>query len=97
MEQGRAEGIDVAPCIGLLFAILLWRGVASRAHGDRIFSLFPLMRTGYPEIDQLEETIGGEHHIGGFEVAVDNGWVLGVQVVEHTAELDTITDRVRLE
>jgi len=72
----------------LRFTILLRRGVSRRAKGNSILNLSWLEMASDSEVYQVEMPIVRAHDISRLEIAEDNGWLSGVQIVKYRAELD---------
>jgi len=73
---------------GLRFAILLGRGIASRAEGGGIFALAGLKETGDAKIDQVDMALSGQHDVGRLEIAKDDGRIQAMEIFQDRADLD---------
>ena len=74
--KGYSQAIDVGAGSCLRFAVLFWGGVARRAKRGGILRLSWLEEAGDAKIDEEDVSVSGEHDIGGFEVAKNNGWLV---------------------
>src|SRR5579885_3762299 len=90
MHRG-AKRIDVGAKLGLA-AILLGRRIALGS--DHRGVALRLEKARDTEIDQLHLVIGREHHVRWLEVAVDDGRVEVVQVMEGIADLKRELDNL---
>jgi hypothetical protein len=68
----------------LLRGGIAWR---TKRHGISRLSWFEV--AGDTKVDEVEMTIGCPHDIGWFEITEDDGRYARVQVVKHSAELET--------
>src|SRR6266566_4279514 len=83
-----SQAVDVCPRSCLRSSILFWCGIAWGAKRDRILGLTWFKVASNAKVNQVEMTGRCAHHIGWFEIAVDNGWLTSMEVVKHSTELD---------
>ena len=95
--QGRAERVNVGARIGARRAVLFGRGIAGR-HGARPGGggLAALHHLGEAEVHQEDVAVGGDLDVAGFQVAMQDGRLARVQVVERVAHGRADQDRLVL-
>ena len=86
--EGHAKAVDIGAGRCLRFAVLFGRGIAQGAKGGCVSGLPGFEEAGDTKVDQEDVIVGGEHDVGGFEVAKYNGRLVCVQVFEDGGELD---------
>ena len=85
LEEGHAERVLVAARVELEPVRLLGRHEVRRPRDRRRDEELVLGRDGEPEVDDLHLAVGGEHEVGGLDVAVQE--LLRVRVVEALGRL----------
>ncbi len=83
MRHHRAEGVDVGARLGVSCEHFR-RGVSSRTD-ERIG--VGCVRARDTEVDEVNVSLGREHHVVGFEVAEDDRRLLHMEVLDDVAEL----------
>jgi hypothetical protein len=75
------------------FAVLFGCGVAGQVEGDGVSDLAWFEVAGDTKVDQVEVSLGGQHDVGGLQVAEDDSR----QVLQHGAKLDADVERFAQE
>ncbi len=89
MEYG-SQSIDVgARCSLLRSFIVFWRGVAICTGNFCIFGVAWLKMASDTEINQIDLSCRGEHHIRWFQISKNDGWSTCVKVVENSCQLNS--------
>ena len=86
--QERAQTVDVRLRRGLHPAILFGGRVARRAKGHGILRFAWTKVAGNPKIDQIDLPPRCTHDIARLEIAEDDSWLAGMQIVQHGAKLE---------
>ncbi len=86
MEQC-PQAIDIRAWSRLRFTILLRCSIAWGAESDGISSLSWLEVACNAKVDQIDVPIRGQHDVGRFEVAEDDGRLACMEIVKNGAEL----------
>ena len=98
IPQQNAQSVDVRTRIGLGEAILLGRRVGLRPEEARIGLAFLVIDARDIKVDQRHRTVRPHDHVGGLDVAMDDGFLAMVQVGEDVAQLHAdVHDLSRLE
>ncbi len=84
MVHQRTQRIDVGAGVHGP-AILLGRRIALRAHHRAALAL--LQGLCNAEIDQDDLVLWRKNHVGGLEVAKDDGWLMRMEVLQDIAQL----------
>ena len=91
MVEGCPEGVDIRAGVGVAgIAPVLFQGrvegsAAALDDGDGHLVRDHLLNQA--EVDQFDHTVGGEFQVARFDVAVDDGGVLAVQVFQRIGDL----------
>ena len=85
--EGGAQSVQVGTGLGLPLTIVLRRGIALGAHLCRVGGLARLVEAGDAKINQPDCAMPVNHDVGRFQVTVDDGRALGVEVGQHVAQL----------
>jgi len=73
LERDHTQGVEVGPLVGPLAVHLLRGHVVGRTQdGAGSCQAAAVRGLGEPEVQQLDRSGGGQHHVLGFEVAVDD-------------------------
>ena len=94
--QRDPQGMDIGPCIGLCFAVLLGRGVSWREKPRRVVCLAEIEHASDAKVDQLDLTGAIDHDVAGFEVSKDDRRGTRMQVIQHITQLHSPHRNLRL-
>src|SRR2546425_2368371 len=88
--QRCTETIQVGAWIGLRGTMLFWWCIARRTQKHSILLLAFFEETCNAKINQVDVSVGSDHHIGWFEIAENDGGTLLVEVGENITQLACI-------
>jgi len=90
--HGGTETVDVGSHIGLTETILFRSCVILCSHENCVAIVCGIHRPGDIEVDEPDMSVGGDHHIGGLDIPVDDRRIHLVEDAEDLTDLQRIKD-----